>query len=154
MAEPIPLKLVEADPKHEIRCRLDAAPIEHADAILAAYALLQELQDHGVLDLLRGLTAAGGDVITRLSEGVDTPESIAGLRNIVSLLRILGSIDPVVLHDIADMVTKQETPKSREFSLWKTLRRLGSKETLRGIGAVAYGLQVFGRVLIARQTSG
>jgi uncharacterized protein YjgD (DUF1641 family) len=153
MAQPIEWKPKPADPRHELQCKLEAAPIDHADAVLAAYALLQELQDHGVLDLLRGLVGAGSDVVTRLSEGADTPEAITAIRNLISTLKILGSIDPGILHDIAEMVTTPKETEPESFGPWKTLRRLGSKETLRGIGAVAYGLQVFGRVLIEQQFS-
>jgi uncharacterized protein YjgD (DUF1641 family) len=106
MAEPIQLNRIQADPARDIKARLGAAHVEHADAILAAYALLQELQDQGVLDFLRGLTGAGRDVITRLSGAANTPEAIAAMRNTISMLRILSSIDPETLHQIADQVTK------------------------------------------------
>ncbi len=151
MAEPIHLQIVKADPVRDLRARLDAAPVEHANAVLSAYALLQELQDRGVLDFLRGVTGAGGDIITALSEAANTPQTIAGIRNALALLKILGSIDPGLLHQLAEIVSANAQPTAEPPGFWKTVRRLGSKESRRAIGAAAYGLQVFGRVLIARQ---
>lgn len=148
MAQPILQHRVQTDRTSALKARLDAAPIEHADAVLAGYELLQELQDYGALDLLRGLAGSRGEIVTKLSEAANTPEAIAAIRNMASLLRILGSIDPEILRGVADIVTKPAKPQ-RGF--WNTLRWLGSKETLRAVGAAAYGLQVFGRVLISRQ---
>jgi uncharacterized protein YjgD (DUF1641 family) len=153
MAQPIQLHRVQTDATREVRARLEAASVEHANAILAAYKLLQELQDHGVLDLLRGLTGAGGEIASSLAEAANTPETIAAIRNIISMLRILGSIDPEILHGVADMVTKNRAAEIETSGLWRTLRRLGSKESRRAMGAAVYGLQVFGRVLISRQLS-
>lgn len=151
MAEPIQLNRIDPHPTREIQARLEAAPVEHAEAILAAYALLQELQDQGVLDFLRGLTGARGEIVTRLSEAANTPEAIAAMRNIISMLRILGSIDPDTLHEIADIVTKSKERERASPGVWKILRRLGSKESRKAIGAMVYGIQVFGRVLIERE---
>ena len=153
MAQPIQLHRIRPDSESEVRARLRAAPLEHADAILAAYALLQSLQDHGVLDLIRGFTGAGGEAVTKLAEAANTPEAIAAMRNIVSAIRILGSVDPQILHGIADTLTKTGGTEPDAPGLWTIMRRLGSKESLRAIGAAAYGLQVFGRVLISRQLS-
>jgi len=141
MAQPILQLRMNTDQTKALQARLDAAPVEHAETVLAAYELLQELQDHGVLDLLRGLTGSGSEIVTKLSEAASTPESIAAIRNIVSMLRILGRIDPEILHGVADIVTKPARPR-RE--LWKAVR---------AVEAAAYGLQVFGRVLISRQRS-
>ena len=139
------------DQSRALQARLENATIEHAEAILAAYALLQDLQDRGVLDLLRGLTGAGGEIVTAVSAAANTPETVNAIRNIVSLVKILGSIDPGILHDVATIVTETSKPESGATGVWKTLRRLGSRDTRRAIGAAAYGLQVFGRVLISRR---
>ena len=139
MAQPILHHRVQMDQTSAVQARLDAAPVEHADAILAAYELLQELQDQGILDLLRGLAGSGGEIVTKLSAAANTPESIAAMRNIISMLRILGSVDPEILRGVADIVTKPVMPRR---SLWKAVR---------AAEAFAYGLQVFGRVLIARR---
>ena len=62
MAKPIPLERPARDPREELQARLDRAPIEHAEALLAGYEVLQGLYDEGVLELLRGLLGSGGKV--------------------------------------------------------------------------------------------
>jgi hypothetical protein len=51
MAQPIPLQVPPRDPARELRSRLDRIPEEHGEAILAAYDVLQELHDRGILEL-------------------------------------------------------------------------------------------------------
>ncbi len=43
MAQPIPLEIPPRNPRAELRSRLELAPEEHAEAVLAAYEVLQEL---------------------------------------------------------------------------------------------------------------
>jgi uncharacterized protein YjgD (DUF1641 family) len=147
MAQPIPLNLPPTDRSKDLAAKLEGARLKHTAAVLAAYELLQELHDNGVLDLLRGATSAGGDIVTRLSSAADTPESVAVIRNAISMLRILSSIDPELLHGLADAVSKIDARPDA----WSTIRRLFSKETFRAIGAMAYGLHAFGSVLISKQ---
>ena len=58
MAQPIPLELPPRDPRKELIARLEQAPVEHAEALLESYELLQELHEHRVLALLRGALSA------------------------------------------------------------------------------------------------
>ena len=58
MAEPIQFT-VGRDVREELRHKVENAPINHAEAVLAVYELLKEAQDHGVLDTLRGAIGAG-----------------------------------------------------------------------------------------------
>lgn len=76
MAQPIPLHRAERKE-------------EHADAIHAALELLQELHDHGLLDLARGVVAGSPELITRLAEAANTPEAIAVIRSLIATLKIL-----------------------------------------------------------------
>ena len=64
MAQPIPLTLLPRDPQHELNVRLETVPARHADAILAAYEVLQLMHDEGLLELMRG-TLGGGDAVVR-----------------------------------------------------------------------------------------
>ena len=59
MAEPIVLKLVPRDPREALYHRLEKAPLEHVEALLAAYEVLQGLHDRGVLETLRGVRCIG-----------------------------------------------------------------------------------------------
>ncbi|MBV8631733.1 MAG: DUF1641 domain-containing protein, partial [Silvibacterium sp.] len=44
--------------REELKRRVDAAPVEHGEALLDAYELLQQLHESGTLDVLRGLLGA------------------------------------------------------------------------------------------------
>ena len=51
MAQPIPFHVPSIDSRDALRARLEHAPDAHADAILAAYDLLQALHDRGILEV-------------------------------------------------------------------------------------------------------
>ena len=57
MALPIRFQPLARDAREELRDRLDKAPLEHAEALLAAYEVLQGLNDRGArcIDALRGV---------------------------------------------------------------------------------------------------
>jgi hypothetical protein len=98
MSEPIPFKARSRDFREELRVRLERAPADHAEAILDSYEVLQGLHDKGVLELLRG-TLGGGDRILEIAiEAAKTPQAIRGIRNLIIMLKLAGSIDPNQLH--------------------------------------------------------
>ena len=59
MADPIVLKIAPRDPREALYHRLEKAPLEHVEALLAAYEVLQGLHDRGVLETLRGVRCIG-----------------------------------------------------------------------------------------------
>jgi hypothetical protein len=98
MSEPIPFKARSRDFREELRVRLERAPADHAEAILDSYEVLQGLHDKGVLELLRG-TLGGGDRVLEIAiEAAKTPQAIRGIRNLIIMLKLAGSIDPNQLH--------------------------------------------------------
>src|SRR6202163_2339477 len=101
MAKPIPLQLPARDPREELRSRLDRAPLEHAEALLAGYEVLQGLHDQGVLELLRGLLSAGSKVLEAAAEVGQAPESVRAIRNLIVLWKTLGEIDPALFDGFA-----------------------------------------------------
>jgi uncharacterized protein YjgD (DUF1641 family) len=101
MARPIPLELPKRDPREELRSRLEQAPIEHAEAVLAGFEVLQGLHDRGVLELLRGVLDGGNTILEIAVEATKTPEAIHGIRNLLILTKIVGAIDPEILKKFA-----------------------------------------------------
>jgi uncharacterized protein YjgD (DUF1641 family) len=83
---------------------LRKAPVEHAEALLSAFELLQLLHDRGILNLLRGLVAGGDEVIGAVTAAVDTQESIRGLRNLLLLTKFFANIPPEVLNSLLETV--------------------------------------------------
>src|ERR1700723_2346631 len=101
MARPISLELPPRDPREELRKRLDQAPVAHAEALLDSYELLQQLHDHGVFELLRGALGASDKLVETAVDAAKSDESVRAIRNAIILGKMLGSIDPEVLHSIA-----------------------------------------------------
>ena len=131
MAQPITLRMPNGA-RH-----VDASPpaAEHAEALQSAYELLQLLHDRGVLNLLRGLVAAGDHVVDTLAEAVDTPESVRAIRNFVLLTKFFASIKPEILNSLVQAVTEAaKKEKSHEapglFELFRRLRREDSRHAL------------------------
>ena len=73
MAKPIPLEFPAREPREELQARLQNAPQEHAQALLAAYEVLQGLHDRGVFELMRGALASSDKLIEIVVDGAKTP---------------------------------------------------------------------------------
>jgi uncharacterized protein YjgD (DUF1641 family) len=161
VAHPITFKPAPVDPHQELMKRVDAAPREHAEALLVAWDLLQTAHDQGILDLAQGLIG-GKDVITgKLAEAANLPESIAAIRNGIALARVLGSLDPDMLHQLAkglDEASKEQIAAEKQAalhgekssekkppSLWRLLKTAVSADARRGLGFAMRLLVALGR---------
>jgi len=94
MAQPIPLHLAPRDPRHDLSLRLQQAPLDHAEAVLAGYEVLQGLHDHGVLELMRGILGGSEKVLDQVVAVASGPEAIRASRNLLLLVKTLGEIEP------------------------------------------------------------
>src|ERR1700720_3123033 len=110
MAQPIPLEIPPRNPRAELRSRLDRAPEQHAEAVLAAYELLQELHSRGVLDIMRGALAASDEILERVVDVAKTPEAIRAIRNLLFWRQILGSIEPEWFKGIFQAIPRRNCP--------------------------------------------
>ncbi len=151
MAQPIPLEIPPRNPRAELRTRLEQAPEEHAEAVLAAYEVLQELHNRGVLDIMRGFLAASDDILEKVVDNIRTPEAIRAIRNLLFWRQILGSIEPEwfkgIFQAIPEGIAEATAERDQPVSFFRLLRRLTSKDSLRGLTAAVDFLQAFGRHL-------
>ena len=151
MAQPIPLEIPPRNPRAELRSRLEQAPEEHAEAVLAAYEVLQELHNHGVLEIMRGALAASDELLEKVVDGARTPEAIRAIRNLLFWRQILGSIEPEwfkgLFQAIPEGIAQATAEREQPVGFFSLLRRLGSKDSLRGLAAAIDFLQAFGRHL-------
>jgi len=150
MAKPIPLQLPNRDPREELRYRLEQAPLEHAEAVLAGFEVLQGLHDSGTLEVLRGVLGGGNKILEIVVESTKTPEAIRGIRNLLILTKIAGAIDPEILRKFADAAPDAlaAAAKAQEMeppSLWESLRILRSKNLRRGLAVMNGVLQGLAR---------
>jgi uncharacterized protein YjgD (DUF1641 family) len=151
VAQPIPLEIPPRNPGADQRSRVERAPEEHAEAVLAAYELLQELHDQGVLDILRSAVAARDELLEKVIDNSKTPEAIRGIRNLLFRRRMLGSIEPEwfqgIFQAIPEGLARATADRQKPVGLFGLLRRLMSKDSLRGLAAAIDFLQAFGRHL-------
>jgi len=150
MAKPIPLQVPKRDPQEELRSRLEKAPDQHAAALLAGLDVLQALHDQGILEILRGVLGGGNKILEIVVDASKTPEAIRGIRNLVIMTKILGSMDPEVLKKFAEaapdvLVGAAKAQATPPPGLWETLRILRSKNLRRGLAVANNLLDALGR---------
>ena len=151
MAQPIELETPVRDSRATLQARLENAPLEHADALLAAYDVLEGLHEHGVLDVARGLLGSSDKVLEIAVDAARSPESTRGIRNLVLLIHMLGAIDPAALKAITQTVPEvlQSVVQHPEpVGLWRLLKDfLWNRDFRRGLAAVNTLLSAIGRNL-------
>jgi len=157
MAQPIALEVPPRNPRAELRSRLEQAPEEHAEAVLAAYEVLQELHSRGVLEIMRGALAASDEILEKVVDNARTPEAIRAIRNLLFWRQILGSIEPEwfkgVFQAIPEGIAQATAERDQPVSVFGVLRRLTNKDSLRGLAAAVDFLQAFGRHLHSLESS-
>src|SRR5713226_10495949 len=104
MAQPIPLQMPARDPRAELLTRLQNAPLQHAEALLSGYDLLQRLHDRGVLDLLRGGLGSSDKVLSIVVDAAKTPEAINATRNLLILSKVMFTLEPALLEEVVTAV--------------------------------------------------
>jgi uncharacterized protein YjgD (DUF1641 family) len=155
MAQPISLEIPPRDPRKELISRLERAPVEHADAILSAYEVLQGLHDRQLLEMLRGVLGSEGKVLEIVVEALNSPEGIRGIRNLIILAKTFGSIDPALLRAFAgafpQALAQAKSESARPPGMWALFQRFRRKDSRRGLSVVNSLLETWGRNLASEQ---
>jgi uncharacterized protein YjgD (DUF1641 family) len=129
------------DARNDLIRRVEQAPVEHAEAILSAYELLQQLHEKGMLNLLTGVLSAGETVVNHVVGVISSKEMVNMLRMGLIFSNLLSSIDPDKLSSVIAQAGK-EPP-----SLLAIGRQATSKEARRAIGVALGLLNVVGGAL-------
>jgi uncharacterized protein YjgD (DUF1641 family) len=151
MAQPIRFRVPPPDPRAVLRDRLDRAPEEHAEAVLAAYDLLQALHDRGILDTATSALSASDELLEKIVTGANSPDAIRAIRNLMFWRQVLGRIEPTwfqgIFQAIPDGLATATAERNEPVRVWTLLRRVLSKDSLRGLAAGIDFLESFGRHL-------
>ena len=136
MAKPVAYRVFTPPNSHEeLKRKIDAAPAEHAEAILSGFRLLEEAHESGTLEMLRGALAAQDSIINHLVGMVSQPEMVNGLRNLIVLGKVLGNIHQTLeTGNRGDDKRRQAPP-----SLFTLVSRINTPDARRGMD-VAVGL--------------
>lgn len=158
MAKPVEFRPVPRPAIEETKRRLEAAPLEHADAVLNAYRVLQMLHDSDTLDMVRGLLGAGDTVLNETVSVITSPQSMRAIRNLIILVNLAGEIDPQLLHTLADSLTplvssagsasgQKKAAEPEPPSLFQLGKRLFSRDVRRVLALGITVLETLGRRL-------
>ncbi|MGH9397307.1 MAG: DUF1641 domain-containing protein [Terriglobia bacterium] len=151
MAQPIVIDLPRPDPREELRSRVENSSIEHAEAVLAAFEVLQGLHDRGVLELFRGALGSSDKVLEIAVEAARAPESIRGIRNFLILAKLLGTTDPALVEGLArslpEAITLTKACEAEPPGFWGLLKHFRRKDFRRGLLLINNLLEAFGRNL-------
>ena len=150
MANPIAFHPRKVDPQVELQKRLAAAPAEHAEALLVAWDLLQAAHDQGLLDLAHGMVSAKDYIAGKGAEYAKLPEGVSGIRNLLTLSRVLMAVDPDVVDCVARAVATAGHEHSREEkapTLWQLAKRVTGADSRRALSFLTLTLASLGKAL-------
>src|SRR6266702_336101 len=149
MSQPIRLEFPPRDARAELQTRLQNAPLQHAEALLSGYDLLQRLHDRGVLDLLRGGLGSSDKVLSIAVDAAKAPEAINATRNLLILSKIMFTLEPALLEDIVTAVPKSLAlaKEQKPLSLWQMFRKMCSQDTRRALSVMLGVVESFGKSL-------
>jgi hypothetical protein len=149
VAEPIRAYTPQRNVREELRAKVEDAPIQHAQAVLAAYELLQAAQDHGVLDTMRGAIGAGDAIVSKVAEYANSPEGIRAMRNFLALSRVFANLDPAKVDAVAKALAgnqcREEGQNCEPPSLWQTFQRITGRNSRQTLATIAAVTDAFGR---------
>ena len=148
MANPLQFKPIIGDPHQELERRLASAPREHAEALLVGWDLLQTAHDKGILDLVQGMIGGRDFIATELAAAMNKPGSIAALRNLISMGRIVAALNPDTLDHLAralEGAAQQKESGAKPPSLLQIFRRATSEDGRRGLSFMTTILTGLGR---------
>ena len=151
MAAPIKFESPRRNPRQELLDRLEEAPAEHAEALLAIYELLQGLHDRGVIDALNGALSSSNFILDTVVEIANAPENTRAIRNLLLLSKLLGGIDPDLLGHLAGAIPEGLAQASKTNgkapSLLSLLQKFNSQDSRRGMAFAAGLLESLGKKL-------
>lgn len=145
--------------RDELLRKLDAAPLEHAAALLALWELLEAAHEKQLIETARGAIAAGDTILGKLAEAAANPGAIKGLRNLILIGEMLGSLDPEALHRVVKSLPNalhetQAQAAQEPPSLWQIFRRLRSADARRALGMLAGMAAALGAAIGPRKPAG
>lgn len=130
-----------ANSRDDLIRRIEAAPQEHADAILEAYDLLESLHQKGILSALNGALRASDTVIDKVTDAVSSKEAVNAVRIGLLLGNLLSSVDVDRVH------TLLTSPEKKSPSLLSLVGQMNNEDVRRGMSVGLSLLGVFGASL-------
>jgi len=146
----IPVEFREFTPKNsqnDLMRRLEQVPDQHAEALLAAYDLLQRMHEKGLIDIASGLLSASDTVIDKVADVASSTEVVNALRIVLMFTNLLKALDTERMHVLIS------GPESKPPSLWALGQEAMSKDARMGMATAVGLLNVFGAALRKQQVA-
>ena len=140
----MPVEFREFTPKNsrnDLMRRLEQAPEEHVEALLAAYDLLQRMHEKGLIDIASGLLSASDTVMDKVADVASSTEVVNALRAVLMFTNLLKTLDMERMHVLIS------APESKPPSLWALGRQAMSQDARVGLATAVGLLNVFGAAL-------
>jgi uncharacterized protein YjgD (DUF1641 family) len=157
MALPIAFEVKPYDPREKLREKVEAAPIEHAEALLESYELLQQLHRTGTLRALTGALGAGNQILETAVDAAGSCEAVSATRNAILLGKMLASINPEILKGIVvavgETLGSYKKPVIEPPGLFALLSQFRHKELRRSIALVNRFLESLGNQIKLQEES-
>jgi uncharacterized protein YjgD (DUF1641 family) len=158
MAQPIAFEVPPYDPRETLRKRLEAAPVEHAEALLESYELLRQLHETGTLRVLTGALAASNQILETAVDAARSAEAVRAMRNAILLGKMLAGINPEILEGMVTAVSETlgsyEKPVIEPPGLFALLSQFRRKELRRSVALINGFLESLGNQIKIRAESG
>jgi len=158
MAQPLAFEVPPYDPRETLRKRLEAAPVEHAEALLESYELLQQLHETGTLRALSGALGAGNQILEAAVDAARSAEAVRATRNAILLGKMLASINPEILEGIAAAVSETlgsyNKPIIEPPGLLALLSHFRRKELRRSVALINRFLESLGNQIKLQAEAG
>jgi len=115
---------------------------------------LQQLHEHGIFQLLRGVLGASDKLVETAVDAAKSDESVRAIRNAVILGKMLGSINPEVLQCVAaaagETLGCYQKPVIEPPGLFALLSQFRHQELRRSIALVNRFLETLGNQIKLR----
>ena len=146
----MPVEFREFTPKNsrnDLMRRLEQVPDQHAEALLAAYDLLQRMHEKGLIDIASGLLSASDTVMDKVADVASSTEVVNALRAVLMFTNLLTTLDMERMHVLIS------APESKPPSLWALGRQAMSEDARVGMATAVGLLNVFGAALRKQQAA-
>lgn len=128
----------EASSENHARAHIEQSLDENAEGIVQALGLLQDLEERGVLPLLRALVEQGDDVLKVLLALVTREEYLGGIKNLIAIAQLLTAIPPSAMESMVHGVkhgvheAANNEPKS-DLGVYDLVKQLRDPDVSRAI---------------------
>ncbi|WP_206918499.1 DUF1641 domain-containing protein [Alicyclobacillus suci] len=149
----------QIDQLGDAEAAIERAKREASEGVVEALYLLQDLEERGVLPLLRALIEQGDDVMRVVLELIKRQEYLGGMKNAVTLLQAVGTVEKNSLNTAMAAVSggleaAASTAPKEKFGLYDLLATLQDPDVSRALSFVTSFLKGMGRALGETEAGG